>query len=170
MCASGTCLKTDQQTLYRYLQPSGNQLPQCTATISKQPLASIYVYIICTWSKSQVSEVLHDAVFALHTQRQSCYYLQAIEERFTDKLYSICLMSCQAWLYQTCVAREHERLATSLALRRAQLARLGRNPRLYRRPGLQDQHQEQKHCVYSHFWTSETPSHRACVFGVQTIE
>ena len=33
-----------------------------------------------------------------------------------------------------------------------------------------DQHQEQKERVFSHFWTSETPSHCASVFAVRTIE
>ena len=53
-------------------------------------------------SKLQVSEALHNAIFPLCTRRQSWYYLRAIEEReanFTDKPYSICLTSCEAWRY-----------------------------------------------------------------------
>ena len=76
----------------------------------------MYIYIICTWSKSQVSEMLHDAIFPLRTRHQLHYYLRATEEweaNFTEKLYSICLTSCEAWRYQTFVAREHGRLATS---------------------------------------------------------
>ena len=39
-----------------------------------------------------------------------------------------------------------------------QLSGVGSTPRAKRK------------CVYSHFWTSEMPSYRACVFAVQTIE
>ena len=67
---------------------------------------------ICTLCKSQVSESLqlHVAQFPHRTQRQSRYYLWVTEEQepnFSGKLYSIWLTSCEAWRYQTCVAREY---------------------------------------------------------------
>ena len=57
-------------TLYRYLLVF-RQLPQCTATISKQPQLSIYICISLRYASRKVSESLLVAQFSLRTRRQS---------------------------------------------------------------------------------------------------
>ena len=73
-------------------------------------LVSIYVCISVRWASRKLLKCYTHNFPSLHTRHQSHQYLWATEERetnFSGKLYSICLTSCEAWHYSTCVGCEH---------------------------------------------------------------
>jgi len=147
---------------------------------------------ICTLSKLQVSEALHAAQFPLRTWCQSCYYLWAIVEReanFSGKLYSIYFTSCASLATPDLCGEGTSHAGQNL---RVWPARLRGNMDGYyslshdtaKGTACETRSKPQPSPAFlavgstprakrTHLLTlleSETLSHRACVFGVRTIE
>ena len=127
-------------SIYRSLR----QLPQCTATSA----SSFIFYLVCT-SARQVSpkflrhHMLHNFPFA----HDITHYYQNVERNFRDKLQH--LLDILQGLVILDLVREHG--STCSFIRHCEGCCLSEQIGIL----VNDQHQESKECVYSHFWMSE---------------